>query len=106
MGIFDNSLISPLIPKAFIPTAKKEKVTHNYVMEQQAGCGVRVYPNSESREPLNLFWEIESCSVDRSIVDIGGSFSFTLLPTEPWYEIVTGKLSHHTQPDAPSHSCE
>ena len=88
MGIFDNALISPLIPKSFLPSSTKAKPTDKYLYDMQGGCGVRVYPNSENREPLNLFWEIESCSVDRSIVDIGGAFSITLLPTEPWDEIL------------------
>lgn len=88
MSIFDNSLISPLIPKAFIPKNQQPPLGADHVFEQQNGCGVRIYPNSDSREPMNLFYEIDSCSVDRSIVDIGGSFTFTLLPTAPWDELI------------------
>lgn len=60
-----------------------------YVYHQQGGCGVRVYPNGEDgREPLDLFYEIQSCDVDRSTTDVGGNFTITLNASDAWDELI------------------
>jgi hypothetical protein len=60
-----------------------------YVYHQQGGCGVRVYPNGEDgREPLDLFFEIQSCDVDRSTTDVGGNFTITLNASDAWDELI------------------
>jgi len=65
------------------------------VYEQQSACVVALYPNeslqnaTEKRSQRRILYaEIISCSYDKSVSDIGGSFSITLHPTEPWDESI------------------
>lgn len=90
MGIFDNRLVSNFIPKSFFPKGEIPSPGDKYVSQQQSGCGVKVYPNSDSRSVRHLYWEIQSATVERTTVDIGGGFTITLAPTEPWDEIIMG----------------
>lgn len=60
-----------------------------YRYHQQGGCGIRVYPNGEDgRTPLDLFYEIQSCDVDRSTTDVGGNFTIVLNASDPWEELI------------------
>ena len=52
-----------------------------YTHEQVSGCAAKIYPNGptqDTREPLHLYAEILSCTTDRTITDVGGSFTMTL----------------------------
>jgi len=79
------------ISSLFKPDKEHGHPGAKWVYEQQGGCGARIYPNiaaAEKREVRNLFYEIQSCTIDRSTTDIGGSFTMTILATEAWDEII------------------
>lgn len=70
----------------FKPTSTRSPsgVNDKYVFDQQSGCGIAIY--HQNGGVTRLFFEIESCSVDRTITDIGGSFQFTVYGTDNWDE--------------------
>lgn len=88
MASFYSSLI-PSVFKALDAGTSKSKPYEKYIFDQQAGVAARIYPNDGS-EPINLFWQIESCMVDRSTTNLGGSFTLTLLGTDPWDDMIRG----------------
>jgi len=89
MGIFDNNLLSSLVPKIFQPSSGPVDPGRNYVFAQQSGCGAKIYPNGgDNRSSRQLFYEIQSCTCDRTTTDIGGSFTIVLTATHPWDELI------------------
>lgn len=84
MGIF--STISGFLPKG--PQASQDAMD---TYRMNGGAGVRIYPNgiADTRpDTIDLFYEIRSADVDRTTTDVAGSFSFFLLPTAPWDELI------------------
>lgn len=84
MGLL--STITGFLPKG--PTAPDD-VMSTYRMN--GGAGARLYPNGigDTRpSTIDLFTEIRSADVERTTMDVGGSFSMFLLPTAPWDELV------------------
>ncbi|MGZ3773051.1 MAG: hypothetical protein ACXVCY_04135 [Pseudobdellovibrionaceae bacterium] len=64
---------------------------NNYVHEQIAGCAVKIYPNGpneDSRSTLLLYSEILSCNTDRTLTDVGGSFTITLAAYNNFDELI------------------
>jgi len=88
MSLFDQA--KSHLDKFTSPSPKQ--IHGRYVKEQQSGCGIRIYHQQResynNRTKTDLYFEIRDCLSSRSIRDVGGSFSFTLLPTAPWDEII------------------
>ena len=57
-----------------------------YVFWQQSGCFARIY--HQDGRTSDLYFEIDSCNTDKTITDVGGSFSLSLLPNRPWDELI------------------
>lgn len=76
----------------FSPSTDQTSDPDNYAYQQNGGCAVRVYANlvdGDTRDATtDLFMEIKACDTDRSTTDVAGAFSFTLLATQNWDEII------------------
>lgn len=73
------------IPSAISGALSKSKA--NMVFGQQPACAVVIYSHSTSKTRV-IYSELLSVECSRDISDVGGSFSFTLAPTEPWDELI------------------
>lgn len=83
-----SDLIPSSISNLFQPSKKEAGDQFSkYIENQQGGCGIAHYPQG-NRSTRKLFWEVLACNVDSTITDVGGSFSFTLAPTEAWDEVI------------------
>jgi len=77
------------ISSLFSVSGKPTNTHAKHVYQQQAGVGIRLYPNgNDGREVRDLFWEVTACTTDRTITEVGGSFNFTLNASEPWDELI------------------
>jgi hypothetical protein len=60
-----------------------------YAYDQNSGCAAKIYKaDDEAGGDYLLYHEIQACRCERSVEDINGSFSMTLLPTRPWDELI------------------
>jgi hypothetical protein len=59
-----------------------------YSYSQCPGCAVKYYKNDGSNKTGIIYFSIQNARVERSIGDINGSFSLTLLPDKDWDEII------------------
>lgn len=71
---------------ANVPKEEANKIVDKYVANNQGACAARVY--HQKGGVTNLFFQIKSCQIDKSLTSLGGSFSMTLVGDRNWDEII------------------